>query len=435
MTFKISISVATILSVAAIASGCGRKDAMPAVNATAAGDAAAAATPSLPPPLETRERNGVDYNPAFAGQTRVPGVDSKTVLDVKPVAQGLNLPWSFEILPDGRFLVAERPGALRIVSSDGKISAPVAGVPAVHFKGQGGLLDVALAPDFATSGTIYFSFAEPRKGGNGTALATAKLVEAGSSAKLEGLKVIFHQMPTFDSDLHFGSRIAFSADGKLFMTMGERALPPAMVQSQDLNSHFGKVIRLNLDGSVPADNPFVGRADAKPEIWSYGHRNMQAATVDSATGRLWTIEHGPRGGDELNHPEPGKNYGWPVISYGINYPGDKIGAGITQQTGMEQPVYYWDPVIAPSGVMVYHGAMFPQWQGSLFVGGLGSNKLVRLVMDGEKVVGEEWLLQDLAKRIRDVQQASDGAIYVITEDGDKSSLLRVQSGAAAPAAG
>jgi aldose sugar dehydrogenase len=434
MMTKTSVSVATVLSVAAIASGCGRKDAMPAVSATPAAQAAAA-TPSLPPPLETRERNGIDYNPAFAGQTRVPGVDSKTSVDVKPVAQGLNLPWSFEILPDGRFLVAERPGALRIVSSDGKISAPVAGVPAVHFKGQGGLLDVALAPDFATSGTIYFSFSEPRKGGNGTALATAKLVATGSSAKLEGLKVIFHQMPTFDSDLHFGSRIAFSADGKLFMTMGERALPPAMVQSQDLNSHFGKVIRLNLDGSVPADNPFVGRADAKPEIWSYGHRNVQAATVDSATGRLWTIEHGPRGGDELNHPEPGKNYGWPVITYGINYPGDKIGAGITQQTGMEQPVYYWDPVIAPSGVIAYHGAMFPQWQGSLFVGGLGSNKLVRLVMDGEKVVGEEWLLQDLAKRIRDVQQGSDGAIYVITEDGEKSSLLRVQAGATAPAAG
>jgi aldose sugar dehydrogenase len=244
-------------------------------------------------------------------------------------------------------LVSERPGKLRIVAADGKVSAPVKGVPAVHYKGQGGLLDVALDPQFATNRMIYFSYAEPRAGGNGTALARAQLVEGADGARLDGLQVMFRQMPTFQSDLHFGSRIAFSRDGKLFLTVGERALPAGMVQSQDLGSHFGKVLRLNLDGSVPMDNPFIGRSDAKPEIWSYGHRNVQAATVDSATGRLWTIEHGPRGGDELNHPEPGHNYGWPVITYGINYPGDKIGAGITQQAGMDQPVYYWDPVIAP----------------------------------------------------------------------------------------
>ncbi len=393
----------------------------------------AAVAPSSDPasgaPLETRERNGKDYEPSFAGQTRVAGVDSKTALDVQVVAEGLELPWAAELLPDGRFLVTERPGRLRIVGTDGKLSAPVQGLPKVHYKGQGGLLDVALDPDFANNKTIYLTYAEPRQGGNGTALAKAVLLEDASGAKLDGVKVLFQQMPTFESDLHFGSRIAFASDGKIFLSLGERALPPAMVQSQDLNSHFGKVVRINTDGSVPQDNPFVGKAGAKPEIWSYGHRNVQAATVDTATGKLWTIEHGPRGGDELNLPQPGANYGWPEITYGINYPGDKIGAGITQKEGLQQPVYYWDPVIAPSGMIVYHGDLFPQWKGSIFVGGLGSTKLVRLQMDGDKVAGEEWLLQDRAKRIRDVQQGPDGAIYVLTEDGTNSNLLRLKPAA------
>jgi aldose sugar dehydrogenase len=377
-------------------------------------------------PLETRPRNGTDYRPAFAGQTRIAGIDSKVALDVQVVAAGLDLPWAVELLPDGRFLVSERPGNLRIVSKTGQLSAPVKGLPQVSYKGQGGLLDVALDPAFARNQTIYFSFSEPRTGGNGTSLARARLVEDASGARLEDLKVIFQQLPTFESDLHFGSRIAFARDGKLFLSLGERALPAGMVQSQSLGSHFGKVVRLNTDGSVPKDNPFVGRNDAKPEIWSYGHRNVQAATVDTATGKLWTVEHGPRGGDELNQPQPGVNHGWPVITYGINYPGTKIGAGITQQTGMQQPVYYWDPVIAPSGMIVYHGDLFPQWKGSIFIGGLGGMKLVRLQMSGDRVVGEEWLLQDRSKRIRDVQQAPDGAIYVLTEEGDKSAILRLR---------
>jgi glucose/arabinose dehydrogenase len=345
------------------------------------------------------------------------------------VATGLDSPWAVELLPDGRFLVTERPGNLRIIAADGKVSAPVKGVPAVHARGQGGLLDVALDPDYAGNHTIYLSYAEPREGGNGTALAKAVLVEEADGARLEGLKVIFRQMPTFDSDMHFGSRIMFAPDGKLLLALGERSKPESRVHAQDLGSHFGKIIRINRDGSVPADNPFAGQPGARPEIWSYGHRNVQAATVDSATGRFWEVEHGPRGGDELNHPEPGRNYGWPVITYGIDYPGNKMGDGITQKEGMEQPVYYWDPVIAPSGMIVYHGALFPQWQGSLFVGGLGSTKLVRLQMEGEKVVGEEWLLQERPRRVRDVQQGADGSIYVLTEAGKESELLRLRPAA------
>lgn len=391
------------------------------------GDGSTAAATGASPaaaPLETRDANATGYQPAFAGQTRAPGIRDSAAYDVQTVASGLDSPWGFELLPDGRFLVAERPGRLRIVAADGSVSAPVRGLPAVMSEGQGGLLDVALDPGFAGNQTIYWSYAEPREGGNGTTLAKGRLVEGAAGASLEDVRVIFRQMPTFQSNLHFGSRIVFRGDGTLFLTVGERGLPAGMVQSQDLGSHFGKVMHLNSDGTVPADNPFIGRNDARAEIWSWGHRNVQAATLDTETGRLWTIEHGPRGGDELNRPEPGRNYGWPVISYGINYNGDKIGEGITARDGMEQPVYYWDPVIAPSGMIVYRGAKFPQWQGSIFVGALGGMKLVRLQMDGERVAGEEWLLQERNLRIRDVQQGPDGAIYVVA-DGPNSPLLRI----------
>jgi glucose/arabinose dehydrogenase len=388
--------------------------------------AAQAASPVAAAALETRPGNGAGYQPAFAGQTRAIGVDSKVALDVKTVAQGLNMPWAFELLPDGRYLVTERPGNLRLVTAAGVVSDPVKGVPAVAAGGQGGLLDVALDPAFATNRVIYFSFSEARDGGNGTSLARARLVEDASGASLADLKVIFRQTPALNSALHFGSRIAFGKDGKLFLSLGERSIPAGMVQSQDLNSHLGKVVRLNTDGTVPADNPFVGKAGAKPEIWSYGHRNVQAATIDSATGKLWTVEHGPRGGDELNQPQAGVNHGWPVITYGINYNGQKMTGGIQQQAGMQQPVYYWDPVIAPSGMIVYHGSMFPQWQGSIFIGSLGGAKLVRLQMANDKVTGEEWFLQDRGARIRDVQQGPDGAIYVLTEQGTNSQLLRLQ---------
>ncbi|HEY6641405.1 PQQ-dependent sugar dehydrogenase [Povalibacter sp.] len=376
--------------------------------------------------LETRPANGKDFKPAFAGQTRAPGIKSSFEPTVSVVASGLKSAWAFEFLPDGRILIAERAGNLRIIDKTGKISAPATGLPKVLFEGQGGLLDVALDPQFASNRTIYWSYAEPREDGNGTALAKGVLSEKDGVPDVSNVQVIFRQMPSWKSTMHFGSRIVFNPDGTLFLALGERSVPAARVHAQDLSMHLGKIVRINSDGSVPKDNPFVGRSDAKPEIWSYGHRNIQAATLDPQ-GKLWEIEHGPRGGDELNQPQPGRNYGWPIITYGIEYVGPKIGDGLTAKAGMEQPVYYWDPVIAPSGMIFYTGDMFPEWKGDLFVGGLNSLKLVRLKLQDGKVIGEEWLLQDQKARIRDVQQGPDGAIYVATESAE-GQLLKISKG-------
>jgi glucose/arabinose dehydrogenase len=377
--------------------------------------------------LETRAANS-DYKAAFPGQTRAPKASSSGPLDVRPVAAGLENPWSLEFLPDGRMLVTEKAGRLRIVAADGTKSVPVEGVPAVVSAGQAGLLDVAVDPAFASNRTIFFSYAEPREGDtNGTTLARARLVD-GPTPRLEDLRVIFRQTPSWKSNLHFGSRIVFAADGTLFLALGERSLPETRVQSQDLGGHLGKVIRINKDGTVPRNNPFVKRAGARPEIWSYGHRNIQAAALHPTTKQLWTIEHGPRGGDEVNRPQAGRNYGWPVISYGIEYRGEKLPGGLTARAGMEQPLYYWDPIIAPSGATFYSGNLFPAWKGNLFVGAHSrapnDGKLVRLVLRGDRVVGEEWLLQDLNKRIRDVVQGPDGALYVLTDEAN-GQIMRV----------
>jgi glucose/arabinose dehydrogenase len=373
---------------------------------------------------ETRPAN-TDYKPAFAGQTRAPLAKTIVPVEVTTIATGLANPWSLEFLPDGRMLATEKAGRLRVVSKDGTISPPVEGVPTVWNMGQAGLLDVAIDPAFATNRTIFFSYSEDRGNEtNGTTLATARLVD-GATPRLEGFKVIFRQNPAWKSNAHYGSRIVFNPDGTLFLTVGERSIPETRVQSQDLGGHLGKVIRINKDGSVPRDNPFVGRAGVQPEIWSYGHRNVQAAALQPGTNLLWTIEHGPRGGDELNQPEKGKNYGWPVISYGIEYRGEKLPGGLTAKEGMEQPIYYWDPVIAPLGATFYTGNLAPAWKGNLFVGGhTNPGKLVRLVLDGKKVVGEEWLLGDLNKRLRDVKQGPDGALYVITDE-TAGQILRV----------
>jgi glucose/arabinose dehydrogenase len=413
-----SLLKAATLSLLTLCAACSREAAQPAPDAN---ESAAPAATAAGNPLETRPPNGVDFKPAFEGQTRAPALKSEFPIDVSVVAKDLNGAWAFEFLPDQRILVTERQGNLRIVGTDGKVSAPLKGLPKVYFEGQGGLLDVAIDPQFASNRTIYWTYAEPRDGGNGTTLA--KGVLSANDSAVEKVQVLFRQLPTFESKLHFGSRIVFTPDNKLFLALGERSVPEARVHSQDLNSHFGKVVRLNLDGSVPNDNPFVGRNDAKPEIWSYGHRNIQAATLD-AQGKLWVIEHGPRGGDELNQPQAGLNYGWPVIGYGLEYAGPKIEGGVTAKEGMEQPVYYWDPVIAPSGMIVYDGAMFPEWQGNIFVGGLASSKLVRLQLQDGKVVGEEWLLEDRGRRIRDVKQGPDGAIYAVTEAAD-GELLKI----------
>jgi aldose sugar dehydrogenase len=341
-------------------------------------------------------------------------------LRVETVARGLVNPWSIAFLPDGRMLVTERPGRMRIVAKDGALSPPLAGVPAVRNASQGGLLDVVLDREFAQNRTIYFCYAEPASGGGRTALARATL-RADETPGLDAVKVIFHQDGPLSSGNHYGCRIVQARDGNLFLTMGEHFT--FRDEAQNLANHLGKIVRIRPDGSVPPDNPFVNRAGAKPEIWSYGHRNAQGAALNPQTGVLWEHEHGPRGGDEINIPQAGKNYGWPVIGYGIDYNGAKIHES-TQKAGMEQPIKYWVPSIAPSGMAFYTGDMFAGWKGNLFVGALAGQMLVRLELDGDKVTKEERLLTNLGERIRDVRQGPDGALYLAT-DSSSGRILRV----------
>jgi len=362
-------------------------------------------------PLETRAANAPDQTPAFPGQTRAPLAASNVAFDIVTVAEGLEKPWGLAFLPSGEMLVTEKAGRLRIVGKDGKLSEPVAGLPEVYPAKQGGLLDVVVGPD----GRIFWSYAEKRADGDGTAVASGRLI-GGAQPRMEDVKVLWRMTPSLDAGMHYGSRLAFSPDSFLFITTGERSIMAGRVQAQDLKSAFGKVIRLYPDGAIPKDNPFAAVSEANKGIWSIGHRNIQSAAINPATGKLWTVEHGPAGGDELNIPEAGKDYGWPTITYGEEYSGQPVGAGITAKAGMEQPVYYWDPVIAPSGMAFYDADLFPAWKGSVFIGGLNSKKLVRLALDGDKVTGEEWLLQDLGERIRDVRVGPDGAVYVVTDN-------------------
>ncbi|HXG50207.1 MAG TPA: PQQ-dependent sugar dehydrogenase [candidate division Zixibacteria bacterium] len=341
----------------------------------------------------------------------------KAALRVETIARGLEHPWGLAFFPDGAMLVTERPGRLRRVERDGRLSGPLAGVPAVFARGQGGLLDVALSPNFAADRLVYLSYAEPGEGGAGTAVARGRLGAAG----LENTQVIWRQEPKVSGANHFGSRLVFRPDGTLFVTLGERF--NYADAAQDLSTTLGKIVRINPDGSIPRDNPFTGRPGARPEIWSYGHRNVQAAALDPETGELWTAEHGARGGDELNRPQAGKNYGWPVISYGVHYSGLKIGEG-TAKPGMEQPVYYWDPVIAPSGMVFYTGNLFSAWKGNVLIGSLTPGLLVRLELKDGKVVREERYLAELRERIRNVRQAPDGSLYLLT-DSRNGRILRV----------
>ncbi len=351
--------------------------------------------------------------PAAAVITDAPAPAKPSKIKVETFADGLEHPWGLQFLPDGRLLVTERPGRLRLVSKDGKLSKPVSGLPKVAAVGQGGLLDVLLAPDFDKTGAIYLSYGEPRGGDkNGTSVARAKLVLDGEGGRLEDVKVIFRQEPAIDSGFHFGSRLVWAPDGTLFITTGERNF--LRKEAQNPANHIGKVIRINPDGTVPDDNPKLpGWA---PEVWSIGHRNMQGAALRPETGKLYTIEHGARGGDELNRPDKGKNYGWPIITYGIDYSGAPIGEGITAKEGMEQAVYYWVPSIATSGLAFYEGDLFPDWRGNAFVGGLAGQHIERLVFDGNDVVAAEELLGDEGKRIRDVRSGPDGALWVLTDD-------------------
>src|SRR3954471_16490144 len=342
----------------------------------------------------------------------------KAEILVETVARGLDHPWGLAFLPDGRMLVTERPGRLRVVTSDGKLSPPVKGVPQVRASGQGGLHDVVLDRDFASNGTIYFCFAEPASGGGRTAMARARFTD-GEAPQLSDVRVIFRQEGPLSSGNHYGCRIVQARDGNLWLTLGDHFT--YRDEAQNLGNHLGKIVRLKPDGSVPDDNPFVGRNDAWPEIWSYGHRNSQGAAIHPVTGKLWEHEHGPRGGDEINIPEKGKNYGWPVIGYGIDYNGAKIHEA-TQKPGMEQPIKYWVPSIAPSGMTFYTADLFPGWNGNLFVGALAGQMLVRLELDGEAVTREERLLTNLGERIRDVRQGPDGAIWLLTDNGSGRAL-------------
>ena len=361
--------------------------------------------------------------PLAAQITKAPAQKTKQAIKVETFAKGLVHPWGLAFLPDGRLVVTERPGRVRLVDKDGKLSAPLAGVPKVYASGQGGLLDVQIGPDFATSGAVYLSYAEPRDGTrNGTSLARGKLIADGAGGRLEDVKVIFRQEPSYASSNHFGSRIVFTRDGSLFLTLGDRY--SARDEAQNPANHLGKLVRLTSDGSPYTGNP--KKPGWRPEIWSIGHRNVQGAALHPQSGKLWTIEHGARGGDEINVPEAGKNYGWPVITYGRDYSFLKIGEG-TAKPGLEQPIYYWDPSIAPSGAAFYTGDRFPEWKGNLFVGALAGQALHRLVLDGERIVGEEKLLADLGERIRDVRNGPDGVLWLLS-DSPEGRVLRVVPG-------
>ena len=342
------------------------------------------------------------------------------VVTAETVARGLEHPWGLAFLPDGSMLVTERPGRVRVVTRGGLLSDPLSGVPPVQASGQGGLLDVAIDPDFAANRLVYLSYSEPGDDGTaGTSVARGRL--SANATALEGVGVIYRQIPKVRGGNHFGSRLVFGRDGTLFITQGDRF--GHRERAQDLSVGIGKVVRINTDGSIPPDNPFAGRADAFQQVWSYGHRNLQGAALHPTTGQLWTVEHGARGGDELNHPEGGKNYGWPVITYGVDYTGRNIGEGAAKE-GMEQPVYYWDPVIAPSGLAFYTGDRYPGWTGDLFVGSLTPGGLVRLEIAEGRVTRETRYLGELQERVRNVVQGPDGLLYLLTDSG-MGRVLRV----------
>jgi glucose/arabinose dehydrogenase len=375
------------------------------------------------PPASTGTPNVPEFKPAFPEQTRAPGMKTATPFDVVEIATGFNKPWAIAFLPDKRMLVTEKAtGKLYIVTAQGMKSPAVTGLPEVDTRGQGGLLDVEIGPDYASSSLIYWTYYEPRDGGNGLAVARAKLND-GAAPSISDMQIIFRMLPTLDSTLHAGGRLVFAPDGKLFITLGERSILPGRVQAQKLDSHFGKIVRIEPDGGVPSDNPFVGMQNAKPEIWSKGHRNVLAAALD-AKGRLWEAEMGPKGGDEVNLVQRGKDYGWPTIGYGEEYSGEPIHQQ-TQMAGMEQPIYYWDPVASPSGMAIYSGSLFPEWRGDIFIGGLSSTALLRLMVRNDKVVGEERLLTDRGARIREVVEGPDGALYLLTDDANGKLLKLV----------
>ena len=366
------------------------------------------------PPVETKKGN-TNYKPAFEGQTRVAGVKTETAYKVEKLAENLGRPWTVVPMPDGRLLITEKTGFMQIHDATGKLVKKITGFPDVNDAGQGGMLDVALDPGFATNKMIYWSYSETSGDGNLMAVAKGKLNEA--TGKIENPLVIFRATPALSSTLHFGSRLIFDKDGHLFVSTGERSIREGRKQAQWLNSGLGKIFKITKDGKPAPGNPFLNQKDVMPEIYAYGIRNAQSLDIHPVTGELWEAEFGPRGGDEVNIIKPGKNYGWPDITYGIEYGGGKVGDGIQQKAGMEQPVYYWDPVLSPGGMVFYRGNTIPEWRNNLFICGLSSAHIARLVIENNKVVGEERLLEDKKERFRDVAYAN-GILYAVTDSGN-----------------
>lgn len=363
-------------------------------------------------PVETR-KPVTDYKPAFEGQTRIGSVTTTTPVESKVLSSDLKKPWGITVLPDGRLLITQKEGTMRIATTSGQLSEPITGLPAVNSNGQGGLLGLTIDPNFSTNRMVYWSFSEENPDGTVTAVAKGRLSD--DEKRMENTQVIYRAMPIYDGTLHYGSRILFDKTGNLFVSTGERSDRETRPQAQDLNSGLGKIVRITPEGQPAPGNP--GISSSRPEIWSYGHRNVQGLAFHPETGELWSNEFGPKGGDELNLVKPGKNYGWPTITYGVEYSGATIGEGITQKEGMEQPVYYWDPVLSPSGMTFYSSNNIPEWKNNLFIGGLNSNHIARLVIKNNRVVGEERLLANEGQRFRDVAEGKDGALYAVTDGG------------------
>lgn len=404
---------AFITGIILLLSACNSDTANPS-GSMSARDSSAAGMDSTFAPVETNPPNA-NYKPAYAGQTRAPGIKTSTPFEGRVLSDSLKRPWGITSLPDGRLLITEKGGTMRIATMDGKLSAPITGLPPVNDAGQGGLLGLTLDPRFSTSRMVYWTFSENRP--EGTLTAVAKGTLSADEKRMENATVIYRATPAYKGTLHYGSRILFDKDGNLIFSTGERSDKETRPQAQLLNSGLGKIIRITTDGKPAEGNPFLNKEGARPEFYSYGHRNVQSLAMHPETGELWEAEFGPRGGDELNRIEPGKNYGWPTITYGIEYGGEKIGGAITQQPGMEQPLYYWDPSVSPSGMTFYSGDAIREWKNNLFIGTLGGTHIVRLVINNNRVVGEERLLSGEGQRFRDITQGKDGALYAVTDGG------------------
>ncbi|HMG90073.1 MAG TPA: PQQ-dependent sugar dehydrogenase [Chryseolinea sp.] len=405
MTKIISI---LITGAAIMLASCGTK------KTDEAGASAADSSSVSNSPVETEKAN-TEYKPAFEGQTRIAGVTSTTAYEGTMLDSSLTRPWGITSLPDGRFIITEKGGTMKIASATGAVGTALGGVPKVDDERQGGLLGVCIDPAFDQNRMVYWVFSEPVSGGNLTSVAKGKL--SVDEKKLEGVKVIYRATPAFKGSLHYGGRVMFTKEGHLIVSTGERSDIITRPQAQDLNSGLGKVIRITTDGKPVAGNPFEGKAGARPELYSYGHRNVQSIAFHPVTGDLWEAEFGPRGGDELNRIEAGKNYGWPTITYGLEYSGKKIGDSIQHKDGLEQPVYYWDPVISPSGMTFYSSDSIPEWKNNLFISCLSSMHICRLIIENNKVVGEERLLTEVKQRFRDITQGKDGALYAVSDQG------------------